>query len=401
MGGADVERACPQEVDQIDRPLTIASLILVATVTEAMLLLLPLYIGAISDSLSLSNTQVGLLGSADLCGIALATSTGMLWLRRVPWRKLVFAALTVFMLANLYSINQSALLSLVALRMVSGLAAGTAYAIALAGLCDTSREPRNTALMVCSQVCFGALGLYLLPALSADDLLKGTYLYITAWIVVAIFVALIAFPEDPSRHRQTWVLRWDDFGSAGVLAFAGTAFYFLTIGSVWGFLERIAIQAGMHLQEVGASLSLGYLISLLGSFTAAWLGVRLGRAWPLVVSALLQLCMLILFSQLQGFKNVVLAFFLINALFQICWSFIISYQITVFSDADTSGSFIPLYGTAMHVALALGPFAGASLVRSGSYTPILYFGFLTLALCYLSFLASVFFHRRALSRRTA
>ena len=60
-----------------DRPCGIArrSPSASATVTEAIFLLLPSFVGALGDVLHLSATLTGLLASADLTGIALTTAT--------------------------------------------------------------------------------------------------------------------------------------------------------------------------------------------------------------------------------------------------------------------------------------------------------------------------------------
>jgi predicted MFS family arabinose efflux permease len=378
----------------IDHPATIAALILVATVTEAMLLLLPIYIGAISDLLALTQTQVGLVGSADLAGVAIGSTSAVVWLRKVAWRKVTLFALTFMLVANVLSLMFTDIGLLMLLRFSAGLAAGIAYALALAGLCDTSNQARNTALMVCSQVVFGAIGLYVLPLLSDRLRLNGVYLYIIVWAVVTLMTAWLAFPNNPVAHSKKTPLSWSRFGLPGILAFVATGLYFLTIGAVWGYLERIAIEAGMTLADVGSSLSWGYIISLIGSFGAAWLGVKFGRAWPMTITGIVQLAMLVVFTRLNAVNDVMTCFFVANAIFQFFWSFIIAYQIVIFNDADKDGHFMPLYGTAMHAALAVGPFAGAMMISGESYQPILFFGIGTLAMCYLMFLLSVFFERR-------
>jgi hypothetical protein len=69
----------PAAPRQIDRSASLAALILVATVTEAMFLLLPSFVGALGDVLHLLATCTGLLASADLTGIALTTATAPRW----------------------------------------------------------------------------------------------------------------------------------------------------------------------------------------------------------------------------------------------------------------------------------------------------------------------------------
>src|ERR1700682_5615093 len=95
----------PQSARAIDRPAALGALLLVATLTEAMFLLLPSFVGALGDDLHLSTTRTGVLASADLTGIALVTATAPWWLRRVSWRRTVLASLTAFLLTNLVCVG--------------------------------------------------------------------------------------------------------------------------------------------------------------------------------------------------------------------------------------------------------------------------------------------------------
>lgn len=380
---------------EIDRGRAILAMLLVATVTEAMLLLLPVYVGAITDSLALTQSQVGLLGSADLAGIAASTLSATWWLRRVKWRECILALIGAFFCANLASVWVQAFEPLVALRVFAGMAAGAAYAIALAGLCDTMQSARNAALMVCGQVLFGAAGSFILPLVRAEWQVDAVFFYMNLWVAAALLVAYFAFPAEPGLHKNAGGLPWRSLAVRGPIVILGTAAYFLAIGMVWAYLERVARAAGMSSQEVAVSLGAGYLISISGSLAAAWLGTRLGRALPMFIAGSVQIGMLVLFSNLERFENVASAFFAINIVFQFFWSYIIAYQIVIYSDVDDSGRFVATYGTSMHLALAFGPYVGSKMVTGTDYTPVLDAGVLTLGLCYGCFLLAVYVTRKA------
>ena len=297
--------------------------------------------------------------------------------------------------ANLVSIRLDSFELLMITRVFAGLAGGAAYAIALAGICDTVKSDRNAALMVCGQVLFGAAGSFILPLISANWQLAAIFVYMNLWICVALLIAYLAFPDEPGRRANHIGTVWWSGAVRKSMVILGTAAYFLTIGMVWAYLERVARAAGMSSHEVAASLGIGYLISLLGSLSAAWLGCRLGRALPMLVAGSLQVTMLILFSNLEMFGNVPRAFFLINIVFQFFWSYIIAYQIIIYSDTDESGRFVATYGTSMHLALAIGPYAGSRLISAQDYTPVLDAGVLTLAVCYTCFLVAIYMNKRA------
>jgi uncharacterized repeat protein (TIGR03803 family) len=111
----------PATPRQIDRTAPLVALLLVATVTEAMFLLLPSFVGALGDVLQLSATRTGLLASADLTGIALTTATAPWWLRRVSWRRTALASLLAFLLVNLLCFAVRSFWPLLCLRVLAGL----------------------------------------------------------------------------------------------------------------------------------------------------------------------------------------------------------------------------------------------------------------------------------------
>jgi predicted MFS family arabinose efflux permease len=377
----------------IDRPAAILSLLLVASVTEAMFLVLPSFVGALTDVLKLSPERTGLLGSADLAGIAVATATGPSWLRRLSWRRAVAWALGIFVVANGLCFGVGDFWLLLWLRIAAGMAAGAAYVVALAGIVDTRQATRNAGLLVCVQVVFAAAGVYALDAVRMAWRLDAVYFYILAWAIPTILWCWKNFPDDPGDRPAARAIDWRQIGAPGAAALAGTCLYFLMIGGVWGYLEGIAREAGLTLTQIGTTLSLGLVISILGPVVAAWLGLRLGRAVPLIATAVTQIVSLYLLVHLAAFATVVMAFFAISTVFNIVWNYVIAYFITIFDDIDPSGRFVALYGMASHLTLAVGPFAGALLIREGHHAPLLWFGIAAVALCFASFLLAVRFNQ--------
>ena len=377
----------------IDQPGALVALLIVATVTEAMFMLLPSFVGALGDVLHLSANRTGLLGSADLAGIAVATATAPWWLRRVLWRATVLASLTAFFLVNLACIGVGTFWPLLCLRIAAGLSAGVAYPVALAGILDTTRSDRNTGLMVSCQVIFGAVGVYAIDAVRTAWRLEAFYVFLSVWLLVALLICLLWYPQNPADRPASGPIAWRSLAVPGVLVAVGTGLYFLMIGAVWGYLEGIAREAGLSLQQTGTALSTGLVVSLLGSGAATWLGLRFGRAGPLMASAVAQVASLALLTRLAHYSDPVVAFFVINSAFQIVWSYVIAYFIIVFNDVDASGRFVAVYGTASHLTLAIGPYVGALLIVNGHFTPLLWFGIVSVSGCYVCFLAAVWLGR--------
>lgn len=372
----------------IDRPTALLSLLLVGSVTEAIFLILPSFVGAIGDLLHLSPVRTGLLGSADLAGVALSTATGAWWLRRVSWRRTVRRALTLFLVLNALCFFVRGFYPLMALRLAAGVAAGVAYAVALAGIVDTRRADRNAGLLLCMQVVFSAIGLYVADVVPPQWRLDIVYAYILAWVVPTLLICWSGFPEDPGERPPSGTLQWRRMAGPGAAALIGAGLYFLMIGAVWGYLEGVARGAGLTLEQTGSALSAGLMLSLAGSAAATLMGVRFGRVLPLLVTAVFQTGALLLLTRLGHYSAPVAAFFWINTVFQIFWSYVIPYFIIIFNDVDPSGRFVAFYGTASHLMLAVGPYVGALLIENGGYALLLWFGVAATALCYASFIGA-------------
>jgi predicted MFS family arabinose efflux permease len=372
----------------IDRPAALLSLLLVGSVTEAIFLILPSFVGAIGDLLHLSPVRTGLLGSADLAGIALSTATGAWWLRRVSWRRTTGWALALFLLLNAFCFHVTTFYPLLALRLAAGLAAGVAYAVALAAIVDTRRTDRNAGLLLCMQVAFSAIGLYVADVVPPQWRLDVVYAYILTWLIPTLLITWWHFPEDPGERPGSGALQWRQVAGRGAAALIGAGLYFLMIGAVWGYLEGVARSAGLTLEQTGGALSAGLVVSLAGSAAAALVGVRFGRVLPLLVTALFQVGALLFLTRLGHFARPAPAFFWINTVFQIFWSYVIAYFIVIFNDVDASGRFVAFYGTASHLMLAVGPYVGALLIEEGGYTLLLWFGVVATTFCYASFVAA-------------
>ncbi len=370
----------------IDSPASILALVLVATVTEAMFLVLPSFVGALTDELRLSTEQTGLLGSADLIGIALATASAPRWLRSVSWRGLTMSSLGSFLAVTIVCFGVRAYFPLLLLRLLAGVSAGIAYAIALAGLIDTRKAARNAALMICMQIVFRSLGVFVLDSAPPGWRLDAVYGYILVWLLPTLWITMRFGTADPGQRPRSTNLLWRQVGLPGIAVVAGTGLYYLMLGAVWGHLEGIARSAGLSLDQTGTALSLGTIISFSGSCAAAWLGVRYGRIAPLLAAGTGQLVALILLTRISGLPDAVYAFFVVNCVFQLFWSYVTSYFIVIFNDIDRSGRFVSFFGTAAHISLAIGPYIGAMLVVNGNHTPLLWFGIAALVLAYASFL---------------
>jgi predicted MFS family arabinose efflux permease len=372
-----------------------------ATIAEIMLLVLPSFVGALTDELRLSSLHVGLLGSADMLGTALIGASGPFWVRRVSWKRGVCSALLALLLCNAVCFWVREFEPLLALRLMAGLAAGAIYTICLTGLMSGRDPARNGGLLLFSEVVVSALGVYLIDEVPIGARLNAVYAYAVLLIVLFIPWAWRHLPDDPGGPVRGEPLPWSMVARRGALLLLGAGSYFLMIGGVWGYLEGIARAANVALAQTGQAISTGLIVSLLGASAAAGLGLRFGRAIPLVGSAVIQITALFLLMRLQRFTTPLVAFYLINAGFQIAWSYVVPYFMVLFKEVEPSGRFVPMYSMAMHLMLAVGPYAGAFVIHNGHYEGLLAAGVALAVICYASFLIALWLNRHADGSRPA
>ena len=130
------------------------------------------------------------------------------WLRRVSWRRTVLASLLAFLLINLLCFAVRSFWPLLYLRLLAGLSAGAAYPIALAGVMDTTRAPRNTGLMMSLQVVFGAAGVYAIDAVRVTWRLDAFYAFLCGGLLTALFVGARWYPDDPGDRPPAGQIAW-------------------------------------------------------------------------------------------------------------------------------------------------------------------------------------------------
>ena len=105
----------------INRPKAIIGAIGVMVMVPMFFLVMPMYVGALSDNYGFTNAQIGYLISVELGSAALASLTALFWLRQVNWRTVLLVFLVVLAAMNFLSIRVgSAYETLSLIRAVAG-----------------------------------------------------------------------------------------------------------------------------------------------------------------------------------------------------------------------------------------------------------------------------------------
>ncbi|KUJ85002.1 MFS transporter [Microbulbifer flavimaris] len=357
-----------------DRWTNLASLLMVSMMGAAVLTLLPLWVGGLSDQGNFSETQIGWLAAADVIGIFASSASAIFWVRRVAWKQVTLAGLAVFLIGNLLSLGTSDFIQLMSLRILAGLGCGAAYAVALAGLGDHRRPPLAFGMMVTAQVTFGTIGFFAVPRIMELWQVNGFFHYLNGWLAVTLLLCALTFPRSQRGSEAADAVGiLSLLGGRSLLVFATTVVYYCGVSAVWAYLERIGVDMGLSGAEVGDLLGIGFAISGLGSLATPLVARHLGRALSLVISIAIQVgTMSLLIGQHSG--DAYLLYAVTSIVFQFFWSFTIPLLMDQFNRVDDTGRFIVLCASAFKVGEIIGPPLAASLIQPFGYAGVLSLG---------------------------
>ena len=347
---------------QADRPISIATIAFLGAAAVAGFNIQPMYLGALADHLSFSAEQLGFIAGSEIAGGALAGIAATFWIRRWNWRQVAFFALLALALGNVASAYAASFESLVVIRFLTGfLGIGSNYALAIAAVSDTERVERNYSIAVVVQVSLAILGFVLLPSFIAANGTSAVFLPL-AGVALAVLPFLRYLPQggrktDSGREHATPVSAlpiWIALGCQCV--------WYLGVGGVWAFVERLGVAAGIDAEGIGRALALGMAVGLLGAVVAAAVADRFGRIIPFAVAMLGQVVAVWVLGDLQALNGLIIAICIYNG----TWNFALPYIFAMAAIADARGQLVVLMSTAQAVGLTLGAtLAGAVIGRYG------------------------------------
>ena len=346
-------------------PAAVWSGILVGTSALLVFLILPLYVGALAG-VGFDDGQLGNLAAMDLAGMALASLLALFWIKRLNWQRVGLLAMAALALINFLCLGITDYASLMMMRVAAGLAAGSAIVLTYSIIANTTHPDRYMGLFVSAQVLAGSIGFIVIPSFANDS---GSDLFYYLFGGLALLAATFVrwFPETGHagelHQKEARRLHVSAKLAISSILIAMTLF-FIGQGSIWAYGERIGADAGIDAQVIGNVLAGTSIAALFGGLLSAWLDVRFGRFWPILLAIGVQLVALALFYG----EMETLHFALIFAIFSFSWNFGIAYQVGALISCDSDGRFTALIPAFQGAGLAIGPaLAGGFLSGEGYY----------------------------------
>jgi MFS family permease len=352
----------PAQLEIIDRPGRVATLIAAGTISIAGFLVLPsIVIGMLAD-LGFSQAQIGRVSTCQLFGIGVGALVTLWMTPRFGWRRIAIVGFGTLLAADLASMMVESYAAFSLARFFAGAAAGIGVSFAAYALGHTRDSDRNFGWYVTCQVAFSIVGALVLPAVVERVGIDGVLVVLCALEIGALLLLVPLIPQARVSRSGGPTGRNDPrIWAYCVAVLAGVVCYFTAIGGFWTYIAPIGIDGGLSKEATGTALSIGLIGGLAGAYLAATVNIRYGRALPIGAALGAQFAGLGILAAGLSFASFVAASFL----FCFGWYMLFPYQLGLLTALDRDGRSVVLANVMASVGSAFGPFLVAMFLGSG------------------------------------
>ena len=351
----------------MSRTLSVAAALGLSVAGAAGFLVMPLVLGAAVIDLDLDEAQVGYLGAVVLAGSTVSALCAAAVVRKASWHLIGYIGLGLQIAGLTVAAFLDSFVPVVAAITVASLGGGITYSLALTALSDHQNASELFGFSIAAQVLFQVIGMILLPVFLKPGGL-GLSLLVLAGIALIAFPVVKFLPLGGREDEQYASITTSEIFSQprGIFALTGCFFFFVNIGALWAYIERIGSKAGFVPESLGQAMAAGVAFGVLGSLVAAWQKDRYGLVLPLSLGTVVTLGSLALLAV----PSSLLVFFTGFALYNFVWNYSLTYQYTAVAASDTSGRFVAATPTFHGLGGTVGPVIAAMYVAPGNLVPV-------------------------------
>lgn len=338
--------------------MSTTKVLLPATITAGMvgyqcLISMPLMVGALVDFRGFTVGTVGIVGTLELLGMAVATIFISQIIHKIDAARIGFVCAIILVSMQIMSGMQFFLYTFYLERVITGLMAGIQTGIMASIIVRSSSPERLTAFAILGVAFFGGVLNIIMPHIIAQNGAGGGYLSL-ALITVMCLPGYFLFPPrlDGSDKKPTKF-------QAKFFLLAGFAFIFGVVSSgMWAFTERMGIAINMSATGVGYLLGVGTFFGLIGAGLAAFIGDKFGSSIPIIIAT--SVLILTGFSIPQvSYVNFFIVLFII---FRFAQNFNDPFVVGLVARHDNQGSLIALNTGFGLLGSAFGPLTAGIIV---------------------------------------
>jgi predicted MFS family arabinose efflux permease len=334
----------------------------------AVLVGIPVISSAWVSQLGFSEIEVGRVAGADLGGLSLGAIFTAIVIARVNRRYLVVGAVVIAVVANGLCMFMVSYDEVLWLRLLAGVGSGIYTAVAVASLGATAKPARAFNMLLFAFAFSQAFELHILPQLS----MNGIYM-----VFIGLFLTGLLFlnwvpprPVEKNLDIEVDVEEGDGHHHSEhqhVPAYVpwlvlGAIFVtYINIGAYWTYIELASNGSEASPEWVGKVLVWASFLSIVGCLFATLISNRFGLARPLLITLVVQACIVVMLAGGINNTNILISVFSFNFL----WIFIDVYQMSTIANVDHSGRFAALMPGAQGLGQIVGPNLAASILAAG------------------------------------
>jgi len=336
--------------------------------------ILPIYVGTLAKTFSLSNEQVGLFASIDLLTASLMIILLSFYIDQINIRMLLLISIVMFTFVNLVCAFVGHIRVLLLLRAVSGLGTGVFYAVGIYYLGRWPKPDRAFALYGAVAQITQIILLLIMPYLIAINGLSSIFLVFAVSPLLLFY--LVRFLPSKTAARDTHTQETSRMSVLMcVLGLTANFFFFIVIGAIWAYLERIGNASGLSLHQISVALSASIAVGVSGSIVAYRIGSRINRFWLIWVSSIIMIASFVILSG----KMTYLQYFIACCLFDIGFAFGMVFLMGNVAKSDHTGKFTTALPALQFLALMLGPvIASGAIALVGGLAGVPYLAIITI-----------------------
>ena len=316
---------------------------------------LPFFIGLQISTGGLSQAEAGSLGSAYLVGFSIASLSGVWWIGRYNWRKLISTAI-VGVVAALFVLQSTESYAMsVASVTVVGVMMGSLWTIAYR-IFSTSPNPERsfaTGIVVSYTILAAVsytIGRWIVPNYGLSG---SAYLLSAIIILLGLGTFLVTDRSSDSVQQSSTLTKFTPPLNVSMSLF-GLLTTGLVFAAVWTFAERLGVASGFNASQISPIVASNLLGSAAGSVLAGIIGTRFGRKRTLLVGLFFMTLSVV--ALLWAGSYFIYGLSIVGLGFTI--GFVMPYQMGTVAALDKDGKFVVLIGAAQGFGSALGPILG-------------------------------------------
>ena len=339
---------------------------LVLTIGASTFNIMPLLTAGAVDALGLSDGQAGVMSMAISLGSAASAFFAVTWVRNARWRLAAVIALGGMTAADLLAIYFHGYGSFVLLQGAAGLFGTAVICLCLTILSDCPESASgfglSNAMQVVYQISTFLVGPFLLKLAGLNGLLG------LLAVLGALALAFTPLLPDRGQASPTDGTSRELLKAVTVLAVLGFGMFFLNAGAYWTYVQVMGESNGLSPRLAANCVAVGISGGIVGGAAAWFVGDRLGRFTPLLISCLMTVAAAVLvrghFGTISLIVSVLLYFF--------AWNYSVAYQLAIVSTVDRTGRGVALTQVFVFAGASAGAGLAAIFVSPGHYEAVVW-----------------------------